>query len=35
MTREQYPDTQWYLLVGADMFTTLRTWHRFENIANE
>lgn len=31
---EQYPDTQWYLLVGADMFTTLRTWHRFADIAD-
>lgn len=30
---EQYPDTQWYLLVGADMFVTLRTWYRFEDIA--
>ena len=30
---QQYPDTEWYLLVGADMFTTLRTWHRFEDIA--
>ena len=30
---EQYPDTRWYLLVGADMFTTLRTWHRFADIA--
>lgn len=30
---EQYPDTQWYLITGADMFTTLRTWHRFEDIA--
>ena len=30
---EEYPDTQWYLLVGADMFTTLRTWHRFDDIA--
>ena len=30
---EQYPDTEWYLLVGADMFTTLRTWHRFTDIA--
>lgn len=29
---EQYPDTEWHLLVGADMFTTLRTWHRFEDI---
>lgn len=31
--REQHPDAQWYLLVGADMFTTLRTWHRFADIA--
>ena len=31
---EQHPDTQWYLLVGADMFTTLRTWHRFADIAD-
>ena len=31
---KQYPDTQWYLLVGADMFTTLRTWHRFVDIAD-
>lgn len=30
---EQYPDTLWHLLVGADMFTTLRTWHRFADIA--
>lgn len=30
---EQHPDTRWYLLVGADMFTTLRTWHRFADIA--
>jgi len=30
---EQYPDTKWYLITGADMFTTLRTWHRFEDIA--
>lgn len=30
---EEYPDTQWHLLVGADMFTTLRTWHRFSDIA--
>jgi len=30
---EQYPDAQWHLLVGADMFTTLRTWHRFADIA--
>lgn len=30
---EAYPDTRWYLLVGADMFTTLRSWHRFKDIA--
>lgn len=30
---ETYPDTRWYLLVGADMFTTLRSWHRFKEIA--
>ena len=30
---EQNPDTQWYLITGADMFVTLRTWHRFEDIA--
>ncbi|MBQ7089309.1 MAG: nicotinate-nucleotide adenylyltransferase [Clostridia bacterium] len=31
---EKHPDTEWYLLVGADMFTTLRTWHRFGDIAS-
>ena len=30
---EQHPDTEWYLITGADMFTTLRTWHRFEDVA--
>ena len=30
---DAYPDTQWHLLVGADMFTTLRTWYRFPDIA--
>lgn len=30
---DQCPDTEWYLITGADMFTTLRTWHRFEKIA--
>lgn len=30
---EQYPDTQWYLITGADMFMTLQTWHRFADIA--
>lgn len=30
---EQYPDTRWHLITGADMFATLRTWHRFEDIA--
>lgn len=28
-----YPDAQLYLLTGADMFLTLATWHRFEDIA--
>ncbi len=28
-----YPDTRWYLITGADMFVTLRTWHRFEELA--
>lgn len=27
-----YPDTQWYLLVGADMFLSFGTWYRFEDI---
>jgi len=31
--RERYPDTEWYLITGADMFVTLRTWYRFEDIA--
>ncbi len=31
--QELYPDTQWYLITGADMFVTLRTWHRFSEIA--
>ena len=31
--REQYPDAQWYLLTGADMFLTLGTWFRFRDIA--
>lgn len=30
---QQYPDTKWYLITGADMFVTLRTWYRFEEIA--
>lgn len=30
---EQYPETAWYLITGADMFVTLRTWYRFEDIA--
>lgn len=29
----QYPDTEWFLLMGADMFLTLTTWHRFQDIA--
>ncbi len=30
---QQYPDAAWYLITGADMFCTLRTWYRFEDIA--
>ncbi len=30
---EQQPDAEWYLLTGADMFLTLRTWWHFEDIA--
>ena len=29
----RHPDTAWYLFTGADMFCTLRTWYRFEDIA--
>lgn len=29
----QYPDAEWYLITGADMFCTLRTWYRFADIA--
>jgi nicotinate-nucleotide adenylyltransferase len=29
----QHPDAEWYLIVGADMFCTLRTWYRFGDIA--
>lgn len=29
----QYPDAQWYLITGADMFCTLSTWWRFDAIA--
>ncbi len=31
--QREYPDTRWYLFTGADMFCTLRTWYRFEDIA--
>ncbi len=31
--QEPYPDTRWYLITGADMFMTLRTWYRFADIA--
>ncbi|MBR3289914.1 MAG: nicotinate-nucleotide adenylyltransferase [Clostridia bacterium] len=27
------PDTEWYLITGADMFLTLGTWFRFPDIA--
>ena len=30
--REQYPQDDWYLLVGADMFMTFGTWYRFADI---
>ena len=29
----QYPDARWYLITGADMFLTMGTWWRFEDIA--
>ena len=29
----QYSDAEWYLITGADMFCTLRTWYRFADIA--
>lgn len=31
--RREYPEAQWYLIVGADMFLTLDTWWRFADIA--
>ena len=31
--QRQHPDTRWHLITGADMFVTLRTWHRFSDIA--
>ncbi len=31
--QRQYPDAQFYLFVGADMFLTLGTWYRFADIA--
>ena len=30
----QYPDAQLYLITGADMFLTLGTWWRFDDIAS-
>lgn len=33
--KSRYPDTRWYLITGADMFCTLRTWYRFDDIAKE
>ncbi len=32
---ENEPDTQWYLLMGADMFMTVTTWKRFEDIVKK
>ena len=29
----QHPDAEWHLITGADMFCTLRTWYRFDDIA--
>lgn len=29
----QYPDARWYLITGADMFLTMGTWWRFDDIA--
>ncbi len=31
--KEQYPDAELYLLMGADMFLTVSTWYRFADIA--
>ena len=31
--KEQHPDDTFYLLMGADMFLTLLSWKRFEDIA--
>lgn len=31
--RAAYPDAEWYLLMGADMFLTLSSWKRIEDIA--
>ncbi len=31
--RRQYPESELFLLTGADMFLTLGTWHRFADIA--
>lgn len=28
----QYPDSDVYLIIGADMFMTLETWHRFDEL---
>lgn len=30
--REQNPGAEFYLMVGADMFMTLETWHRFDEL---
>ena len=30
---EQEPEVAWYLITGADMFLTLGTWNRFDEIA--
>ncbi len=33
LLNEQMPGHDWYLLTGADMFMTLGSWHRFDDIA--
>ncbi len=32
--RETHPDTEWYLLIGADMFMTFNMWYKYEEIVS-
>lgn len=32
LLRRQYPDCQFFLLMGSDMFMTLEEWYRFDDI---